>query len=188
MPMNTHMEYEWYESVPFILTMSLLFFLLIPIPIAVYGFLRRLEKQQLSRLIIARILGIDYYRKEIAILKGVEYEERFELEFSISEMAFQQLSKTHESLRREHDELVFQAILNERIQNEVEKVKPNIERLNLAELMKDAEKEKVIKEKKKKESLKTERIRPVVKKDRIVITEEELFEESFADDEFDIFF
>lgn len=182
------MEYEWFESTPFILTVSFFWFLLIPIPIAVYAFLRRLEKQQLSRLIIAKILGIDYYRKEIAFLKGEEFEEQFELEFDISEIAYQQLSKTHESLRREYDQLVFEAILEKRVEQEAQKATPDVEHLVLEELIQESEKEKVMKEKTEKEKPKRERIRPVVKKNRIVITEEELFEDSLSDDEYDIFF
>lgn len=185
--MSDRMEYEWFESVPFIVTVSFFWFLLIPIPIAIYCFLRRLEKQQLSRLIIAKILGIDYYRKEIAYLKGVEYQEQFELEFDITEMAFQQLSKTHEALRREYDELVFQSILDRRVEAETEKATPDVNRLKLTDLIHETEKEKVMSEKKEKERPRHDRIRPVVKKNRIVITEDELFEDSLSDDEFDIF-
>lgn len=173
--MNTHMEYEWFESLTFIFIVSFFWFLLIPVPIAVYLVLRRLEKQQLSRLIIAKILGIDHYRTEIAILKNEEYEEQFELEFEISEMAYIRLSKTHETLRKTYDRLVFEGILERRVQMESEKVHPDIHHLVLEDLMEESEKEIVMKEKKQAEEPKKERIRPVVKKNRVVIEEEDLF-------------
>lgn len=186
--MSARMEYEWFESLPFLIIVSFFWFLLIPIPIVVYCFLRRLEKQQLSRLIIVRILGIDYYRKEIAFLKGEEYEEQFELEFDITEMAFQQLSRTHEALRRTYDELVFQSILEKRVEAETEKVTPDVNRLKLEDLLQETEKEKVMSEKKEKERPRHDRIRPVVKKNRIVITEEELFGDGLPDEDFYLFF
>lgn len=179
--MNTHMDYEWFESLPFIFFVAFFWFLLIPVPIAVYLVLRRLEKQQLSRLIIAKILGIDYYRNEIASLKGEAYEEQFELEFEISEMAYHRLSKTHESLRREYDRLVFEGILERRVQTETEKVHPDIQHLVLEDLIEESEKEIVLKEKKHAEEPKKERIRPVVKKNRVVIEEDDLFG---ADDDY----
>ena len=46
-------------AMPFILFTALFWILVIPIPMTVYLILKRLEKKQLSRLIIAKILGID---------------------------------------------------------------------------------------------------------------------------------
>lgn len=177
--MNSHMEYEWFESLPFIFFVAFFWFLLIPVPIAVYLVLRRLEKQQLSRLIIAKILGIDHYRTEIAALRKEEYEEQFDLEFDISEVAYHHLSNTHESLRREHDRLVFEGILERRVQTEAEKVHPDIQHLVLEDLMRESEKEIVLNEKKRAEEPKKERIRPVVQKNRVVIKEDELFSDSY---------
>lgn len=174
--MNTHMEYEWYESMWFVLLVAFFWFLLIPVPIAVYLLLRRLEKQQLSRLIIAKLLGIDYYREEIALLNGEEYEESFEMEFDISELAFQQLNKTHESLRREYDLLIYKAILDEKVREETQKAEPSVETLELDALIEEQQNKKIQKEKELKRNPKKERIRPVVRKNRVVVTEEDLFE------------
>jgi len=169
------MNYEWFESIPFILCISFFWFLIIPIPIAVYLFLRRLEKQQLSRLIIAKILGIDYYREEIAILEGSDIKYDYDLEFEITEMAYQKLTREHEELRRQYDRLLFEGILERRIMDEENSCNPDMSTFVLEELMEESEKEKEEKEEEKKSIPKKDRINPVVKKGRIIIEEDDLF-------------
>lgn len=169
------MNYEWFESIPFILCISFFWFLIIPIPIAVYLFLRRLEKQQLSRLIIAKILGIDYYKEEIAILEGTDPKHNYDLEFEITEIAYQKLAREHEELRMQYDRLLFEGILERRIMEEENGFDPNINSFVLEDLIEESEKEKEDKKEEKKTTTKKDRINPVVKKGRIIIEEDDFF-------------
>lgn len=173
--MNVKMEYPWYQTMPFILFTALFWILVIPIPMTVYLILKRLEKKQLSRLIIAKILGIDYYREEISQMTQKEYSEKFQLEFDISEQTFQLLNKQHEELRKEYDTLIFKKILDEKVASQRNEENVESPVLTIDELIKDSEEEKKTLQKENEKFHRKERVKPKIMDNRIYIDENDLF-------------
>lgn len=113
--MRTKIEYPWYLRTWFIVLLAASFWLVVPIPVMVFLLIRRLEYRQLCRLIIAKLISIDFYMEEIAELEGRKQVERFKRSFEIKEAEYQELNKLQEELHREYDFLVFRKILNEKI-------------------------------------------------------------------------
>lgn len=175
--MNTKMAYPWYESLPFILFASLFWILVIPIPITIFCVVRRLERKQLSRLLISKVLSIDYYLGELAILKGRENQERFHINLEVNEQSFQYLESRQEELRREYDLLVFQRVLDEKLTKSDNENSGYLANLNVVDLAKEADVEKVFMEKEKNERAPVHPLKTEIKKDRIIISEDEFFEE-----------
>lgn len=174
---NTKMAYPWYESLPFILFTSLFWILVIPIPITIFCVVRRLERKQLSRLLISKVLSIDYYLGELAILKGRENQERFHINLEVNEQSFQYLESRQEELRREYDLLVFQRVLDEELTKSDKENSGCLANLNVADLAKEVDVEKVFMEKENKERVPVHPLKTEIKRDRIIISEDELFEE-----------
>lgn len=175
--MNTKMAYPWYESLPFILFTSLFWILVIPIPITIFCVVRRLERKQLSRLLISKVLSIDYYLGELAILKGRENQERFHINLEVNEQSFQYLESRQEELRREYDLLVFQRVLDEKLTKSDKENSGCLANLNVADLAKEVDVEKVFMEKENKERVPVHPLKTEIKRDRIIISEDEFFEE-----------
>lgn len=177
--MNVKMEYPWYEQLPFILFTALFWIFIIPIPFTVFLTLKRLEKKQLSRLIIAKILGIDYYREEIARMTETNYSNIFEFNLDVSELTYQNLAKTYDELRKEYDFLVFKKVLDDKMASQPayqnDTANPNQTVISVHDIIEDSEKEKEYIKKENEKFHRKERIKPIIKHNRIVIDEEELF-------------
>lgn len=174
---NTKMAYPWYESLPFILFTSLFWIVVLPIPITIFCVVRRLERKQLSRLLISKVLSIDYYLGELAILRGKENQERFHIDLEVNEQSFQYLESRQEELRREYDLLVFQRVLDEKLTKSDNEKAGYLSNLKVEDLAKEVEVEKMFMEKEMKERAPVSPLKTEIRKDRIIISEEELFEE-----------
>lgn len=177
--MNVKMEYPWYEQLPFILFTALFWVFIFPIPFTVFLTLKRLEKKQLSRLIIAKILGIDYYREEIAQMTKTNYSNSFKFDLDVSESTYQNLAKVYDDLRKEYDFIVFKKVLDEKLasqpvnQNTNENHNQTV--LSVHDIIEDSEIEKEHIKKENEKFHRKERIKPIIKHNRIVIDEEDLF-------------
>lgn len=121
-----------------------------------YLIVKRMEYRQLCRLIIAKILSIDFYMEEIAELKGSEYSDRFKSSFEIKEVEYQELNTLQEELHREYDLLVFQKILEEKLSGFQSNRSKEVPTLSVENLQKEAEVEKVFIEKKVKSRIEEE--------------------------------
>lgn len=115
-----------------------------------------MEYKQLCRLIIAKILSIDFYMEEIAELKGSKYSDRFKSSFEIKEGEYQELNNLQEELHREYDLLVFQNVLEEKLSGFQTHHSKGVPVLSVENLQKEAEVEKVFIEKKVKARMEEE--------------------------------